>query len=105
MFPDMWSRGIAVVALCVTCVTGALAALPAPAGPGLSRDSGGQDGLMQALELAPQAVAQWKRAHDGHAPRKPENKGRVKSRLAPFRIRIFAGSLGHGHLGDPAGRR
>jgi hypothetical protein len=99
----MWSRGIVAVALCATCVTATLAALPPGAGP--AGGSGADSGLMRALELAPQAVATWKSGHDGHAVvRKPKSKGRVKSRLHPFGIEIFAGSLEHGRLGDPAGQ-
>lgn len=99
----MWSRGIIALAICVTCITGTLAALPGPAGAGAGANAG-QDGLMRALELAPQAVADWKKAHDGHAPAKTGSKRQVKSQPDPFRIGIFAGSSDHGHLGDPAGR-
>src|ERR1700751_1179596 len=103
MFPNMWSRGIIAVALCVTCVTGTLAALPEPAGTVAGGDAGGQSALMRALEQAPQVVAAWKRAeqnkagnhgaagHDaarrgisqrpGRAGRTSKGKGRVKSRL------------------------
>ena len=45
MFPNMWSRGIIAVALCVTCVTGTLAALPAPVGTVAGGDTGGQSAL------------------------------------------------------------
>ena len=99
----MWSRGIAAIAVCVTCVTATLAALPPGAGP--PGGSGADSGLMKALDLAPQAVAAWKSGQDGTTVRKPKSKGRVKSRIHPFGIEIFAGSLGHGHLGDPVVRR
>jgi hypothetical protein len=98
----MWSLRIVAVALCATCVVATLAALPP--GTGSAGNSGANSGLMRALELAPQAVAAWKSGHDGHPAPKPKSKGRVKSRFDPFRIRIFAGSLDHGHLGDPAER-
>lgn len=106
MFPDMWSRGITALVLCVTVVSGALAALPGPAGAGPGRDPGEQ-GLMRALEQAPMAVAAWKHAQDHHAPAAPgpRSKRWVKSRFDPFRMLVFARSLTHGHLGDPPGHR
>lgn len=99
MFPDMWSRSITAFALCVTCVSGTLAALPAP--PGAASAASTQTALMGALALAPAAVATWKRDHD-HASahkaarhpsdRKKSSKKGVKSRPHPFRITVFAGS-------------
>jgi hypothetical protein len=86
----IWSRGIAAIALCVTCVTATLAALPGPAA-GAGQGASGQSSLMTALELAPAAVATWKRAQSASVSR-PKGKGRVKSRLDPFRITVFAGS-------------
>jgi hypothetical protein len=99
MFPDMWSRGITALALWVTIVLGALAALPAPA-PGRAA---APDGLMQALEQAPLAVATWKRTHEGRQPvvAKRPGKRAMKSQVDPFRKPIFVGLLDHRYLDDP----
>lgn len=93
----MWSRGIAVLALGVTCASGALAAVPAA--PRTASAASAQESLMRALELAPAAVAAWKRAHDQEHPaaahragRAKGSKRRINSRIDPFGIKIFARS-------------
>jgi hypothetical protein len=93
MFPDMWSRSITAIALWVTIILGALAALPAPA-PGWAPAS---DGLMRALEQAPIAVATWKRTHEHRRPAVAGRPGKraMKSQADPFRKPIFVGLLDH----------
>lgn len=91
MFPGMGSRGITAIALYVTLILGAVAALPGVPGDGSGPDSGGSAGLMRALEQAPKIVVTWKRAQEDHGHPVSQTRGTrgLQSRHNPFRISIF----------------